>query len=85
MKRTKMVKALLTRPGDFGHDPGFVLPADTASYDKLVEQVADECAVEITSSYTRGQLCMNVVSEKREDYVLARAALKSIGITRPSK
>jgi hypothetical protein len=63
----------------------WAFPANKESYAQMVEQVADECALEIVSAYTRGHLQLDVVNDDREDYKLARAALAAIGIKEPSK
>jgi hypothetical protein len=70
-KKAGRVKAKLTAPGDFGHDKAFILPADAASYEKMVAQICKalwECACD---------------GQTMEDD--AKLALASIGITRPKE
>ena len=62
-----------------------ILPSDPKSYEKMVEQMAAECSIGLVSAYIRGQMDVDVTTEKREDYALAQAVLRSIGITEPKK
>jgi hypothetical protein len=80
--KTKRIKATYVKTSCALLDE-WLLPADADSYERIVEQMADIIAVELTTAFMRGQLGASVVTDDREDYETARAALRAIGITQP--
>lgn len=62
--------------------PGFqrwaVLSLAPEDVEAMVEKAAEEIGLAIAGAFVRGQCDTQVITEKREDYVCARAVLQSV-------